>query len=174
MKCLTRQEAEQWLASRQVQMDEHKHLQCAGTQLKVTTSKPDERRVLAQYAAYLAGWLPCDTTRMLWVSGGWDKVSLNMFEKMRKGFGESRSLTDAPGHLFEASDQENCLLTGFAYLMMACDWCGYIVPECGNEFVFLGDEHVVFSSTEVPKIREVSDLVAHYGLKVIEDFEAWV
>jgi hypothetical protein len=114
---------------------------------------------------------------MLWVSN-WETEPpepLVLFEKVRAGCGERRTLIDAPGHLFEASDlHDGAVLTGLSLLVFAFGWEGYIVSEQQSEFVFFGDEHIVFSSVDANKMNEIPDLLKSFDLKIIQKVqEAW-
>ena len=138
---------------------------------------PKKVSALAYFSARLNGWLSDGSERLLWLSS-WETEPpqpLLFFEEIRKGSGDSRHIIDAPGHLLETPNStEAALLTGLIFLVIGFGWEAYIVPQELADFVYLGDEHVVCSSARPEKMRELSEMVAAFGLRTINDIrEAW-
>jgi hypothetical protein len=177
MKCFTYDESQKWLASMHVRIDENRNLWFSSEQEKIMTTMPRGAAALNRLSAELAQWLSCHSSRMLWLSNWQTDPAhpLILFEKIRIGCGELRHIIEAPGHLFEESNEnESAILTGLMFLIMAFDWEAYVVTQNHGEFVYLGDEHIVYSSADGEKMKEVSSLNATFGLKKIEDIrEAW-
>ncbi|MDB6016088.1 MAG: hypothetical protein JWR19_577 [Pedosphaera sp.] len=177
MKCFTYDESERWLASMGVRIDGNRNLLFPNEQEKIMTNMPKGASALKRLSADLAHWFACDSSCMVWFSN-WDtepRHPLVLFEKMRMGCGEPRHIIDAPGHLFEElTEEENALLTGVIFLIMVFNWEGYIVCQNRHEFIYLGDEHIVISSADSEKMREILGTVTSFKLKVITDIrQAW-
>ena len=57
---------------------------------------------------------------------------------------------------------------------MAFNWEGYIVAQNHKDYIYLGDEHIVFSGANSEKTEEVSKLINDYKLEIIKDIkDAW-
>lgn len=177
MKCLTFRESEHWLLSLGVRVDENRNLRFGSERERIMTTMTKEVSALAHLSTRLAHWVSGHVDRILWLSN-WETYPperLMQFETMRLGCGESRHVIDSPGHLFEQStEHENAVLAGLMFLTMAFNWEGYLVSQYQDEFLYLGDEHIVFSSADAGKMKEVADFVSNFHLKVINDIrEAW-
>ena len=82
--------------------------------------------------------------------------------------------SDGGGERPVATEQENAVLAGLMFLIMTFNWEGYLVPQNRDEFVYLGDEHIVFSSADAGKMKDVEGFVSTFHLEVINDIrEAW-
>jgi hypothetical protein len=140
------------------------------------TTTPKGARALSWLSARLTEWLPSDSTRMIWLSN-WETFpnQLIPFMRLRLGCGESRPPIEAPGHLFELStEEENAVLAGYLFFVMAFNWEAYIVAQKSKDYIYLGDEHFVFSSADSGKMGQVSNLMSDFELKIIKDIrEAW-
>jgi hypothetical protein len=89
--------------------------------------------------------------------------------------GESKSLAEAPGCVFENStEEEMATMAGLIFLLLSYQWSAYIVAENKEEYIYLGDEYIVFSCKEVERLQEAKSLTQDYQLKVIQNNrEAW-
>jgi hypothetical protein len=177
MKCLTFEESQNWFSSSGVRIDENRNLRFRREHERIMTTMPKGASALSHLSTRLADWIAGDAGRILWLSN-WETYPaerLIQFETMRLGCGEPRHIIDSPGHLFEQStEQENAVLAGLIFLIMTFNWEGYIVPQNQDEFVYLGDEYIVFSSGTTAKFKEVTDIVSTFHLKLIEEvMEAW-
>ena len=177
MKCLTYDESQKWLASMGVRIDENRNLWFSKEQEKIMSTMPKRALTLNFFSARLTDWLPVDFSRMLWLSS-WETYPPDqfiLFGKTRLGCGESRTPIEAPGHLFESStEEEKAIMTGLIFLIMAFNWEGYIVAKNHNDYIYLGDEHIVFSSADGNKMAEASKLITDHKLEIIKDVkEAW-
>jgi hypothetical protein len=177
MRCLTFAESEQWLSSLGVRVDENRNLHFPVKGERIMITIPQKVSALTHLSTRLAHWVSGDVDRMFWLSN-WETnppEPLILFETMRLGCGELRHTIDAAGHLFEqSSEHENGILAGLIFLTMAFNWEGYLMPHNSDEFVYLGDEHIVFSSADPGKMKEVTEFVIKFRLAVIENIrEAW-
>ena len=177
MKCLTYAEAKDWLASIDVNIDGNRNLLLPIRPENIMTTIPKRSNALNSFAARLTDWLPCDFERMIWLSS-WEThppEPFILFGKIRLGCGESRTPIEAPAHLFESSGvEENAILTGLMFFILAFNWEGYVVAKNHKDYIYLGDEHLVFSSPDGKKMENVSKLISDFKLEIIKDVrEAW-
>jgi hypothetical protein len=84
-------------------------------------------------------------------------------------------MIEAPGHSFTQPNQgEIAVLGGLMFLVMAYSWEAYLVARKNREFVFLGDEHIVFCSSDSDRMQEVAEFREAFRLKKIKCItEAW-
>ena len=65
-------------------------------------------------------------------------------------------------------------MAGLIFLVMSFNWEGYLMSENDDEFLYIGDQHLVFSSADACRMKEAADLVSTFQLKIIKDIrEAW-
>jgi hypothetical protein len=170
MKCLTYNESKDWLASIDVQIDGNRNLLLPMRPENVMTTMPKRAKALSFFSARLADWFPVDCNRLFWLSN-WETYPPDqfiIFGKIRLGCGESRAPIEAPGHLFESStEEENAIMAGLIFLITAFNWEAYIVAENRKDYIFLGDEYVVFSSANVERLKQASEVIADFKLEVI-------
>jgi hypothetical protein len=175
MKCLTDSESEQWLLSASMTIEPHSKLR---PQWPFTTLMTDVPRCLnlSGFASRAAGWISDRAERMLWISN-WNTdppEGLSLFEASRRGWGENRSLFEAPGHIFNNSPDDSIILASYCCLILAFNWEGFVVAAKDREFIYLGDEYVVFSSSQSEKMNEVTALRTAFHLKEITSgTQAW-
>jgi hypothetical protein len=177
MKCLTYDESQKWLGSMGVRIDGNRNLLLPIRPENVMTTMPKRALALSSFSTRLTDWFPADCGRLLWLSS-WETYPPDqfiIFGKIRLGCGESRTPIEAPGHLFESSTEEgNAVMAGLIFLITAFNWEAYIVAANHNDYIFLGDEHIVFSSANKTKMEEASKLISDYKLEVITDIKnAW-
>lgn len=178
MKCLTFKEAEDWFLSKGIAIDVHRNLVFPVVLEKIMTTMPKEVAKLSRLASALGVWVSHDAPKCLWISnwGTEPMEQIIQFETMRHGCAESRHLIEAPGHVFELiTDREEAVLAGLLFLISSFNWEGYLVSEKLGEFVYLGDEHIVFSSRDPEKMHLAADIVRRFDLKIIQDIrQAWI
>ncbi len=177
MKCLTYEESKIWLASLNIQINGLRYLVLPiGHDTKNVMATLPKGNNIGFFAARLADWLSPDSNRMVWIttSNSFD-FQMTLFDKIRLGCGESRTLADAPGHLFEGmSEEETALVSGLMFFMIAFDWWGFFVAENCTDYIYLGDEYMIFYSDNDEKIKGATDLINECKLQVIQNNrEAW-
>ncbi len=140
---------------------------------------PGEAGSAEVFAAQIMEWLPAGDERLFllthWLTYPDRRVPL--FELIRRGWGEDRSLSDAPGFLFQSAENENveerqkptnaneAILCGLVFLSICYTWEGYIISMNSRDFIFLGDGFVQFSSTDSAKIDEAKSLIETFQLQ---------
>lgn len=110
MRCLTNSEIHKWLAGQGMH---HQPLNC-GVPVAGDFLLPTERRSRLLLADYLADLLAKDGNKLLEIlpSPQCEKEDWDELDRFRAGFGESRPLIGAPGHLFKSGGRQDfrCLL----------------------------------------------------------------
>ncbi|HEX3624144.1 MAG TPA: hypothetical protein VH280_01835 [Verrucomicrobiae bacterium] len=176
MKCLTTQESENWLSSINVHIDGTNNLLLSKRPGELMSTMPKRADNLIYFSARLTDLLPGDSSRIIWLSD-WNNFPFQVipFEKIRAGCGESRPIFDAQGHLFEsATEEENGILAGLIFLIMAFNWSAYVVVRESADYVYLGDEYIIFSSSNGKQTEEASKLMKDFKLELITDVkDAW-
>jgi len=91
-----------------------------------------------------------------------------LIDSIRRGSGEQRWLIDAPGHLFERSEQLNAI--GLCYLAVIFGWSAYLYLASGAVTVFFweGDLIDIWSSDETIS-HTIREVVQTYELRVTSD-----
>jgi hypothetical protein len=131
---------------------------------------------LAYFAAALISWLPRGRERMLWLKNWHTYPSDHMtfFEIVRAGCGEARHIKQAPGHIFESTayddyerrtrrdEEEEAIMSGLVVLIMCFDWETYLLAQNCDDYVYVGDNHVLFSSKNQRRIDEASELMRRF------------
>lgn len=138
---------------------------------------------LVYLSTQLVDWLPNDCERMLWLRN-WhtyppDQVIL--FETVRRGCEETRSIIDAPGHLFQSSaydrqdyesrtnydHKENATMWGLLLLMILLNWDGYLFAA-NRDYVELFDNALAISGTDDTTIKAAYVLADRFKLQFRE------
>lgn len=177
MKCLTYSESKDWLASIGVQIDGNRDIMYPIRPKNLMTTMPKSTLKLMGFSAQLAKWSSCNVSRMLWLSN-WEThppYKFSFFKQIRLGLGESRTPIEAPGHFFEnSSEEEEATIIGLMFVIMAFNWECYVVSGANGDYVYLGDQFIVFSSADDDKLKETSKLIVDFNLEVITDIKnAW-
>jgi hypothetical protein len=177
MKFQTYEESRTWLEKQGARIDGNRNVWFGENRPRIMATAPTRISALKHFSSRVIAWVSSQTARMFWVSN-WETEPpepLVLFEKVREGCGERRPLIEAPGHVFEDSNlQDDEILTGLSLLVLAFGWEGYLVSERQSQFVFFGDEHIVFSSVAGNEMDEVPDLLKSFDLRIIQNVEeAW-
>jgi hypothetical protein len=128
-------------------------------------------------AEAIVSWLPHDSQRFLWLSH-WETYppgQVTFVEALRRGCGESRSLFETPGHLFEPvsySDYdarspsdicEESVLAGLVLLVLSLEWDATFLSKATTDSVFISDGYALFSSDIAERVSSVPG-VADFGV----------
>lgn len=140
---------------------------------------PAESGQAEAFAAQILEWLPPGRERLLLLTH-WITLpdrGVPLFEFIRRGWGEHRSLSDAPGFVFggggsayvgeeqEPPDIESVVLSGLVFLSLCYTWEGYIASVNCHDVIFLGDDFVQFSSTDAARIDEAKSIMEMFKLQ---------
>jgi hypothetical protein len=159
-----------------VKINEAGHLDLPVRPSSIMVTMPKTAPKLLFFSARLTEWLQGDSPRLLLLSD-WNTFDFQVvpFTKMRIGCGETRTLAEAPGHLFDTlGEEEAAVMSGLIFSILAFDWYAYAVGRNRVDFIYLGDEYLIFSSVEQKKLDEARELIETYNLNVIQsNREAW-
>lgn len=145
---------------------------------------PSNPRQIAYFSMRIVEWLHTESVRLLWV-WKWHQYPLvqkTLFETVRRGRGVEAALSLSPGHLFqpnrdadfeiEYSSEEHAILSGLLLLMMLFDWQGFVAAEGRQDQIIIGDESILFCSTDPTKLAEAVDLAKEYNAPYLFDRKA--
>jgi hypothetical protein len=120
--------------------------------------------LLAQFALSMVRWLPTARHRMLWIDH-WDSdypAVSELFNAARAGMNETRSISAAPGHLFDPHpyDQEDQteippeqakqvgVLVGLMALIMIGGWDAWLVANGSIDRVEFWEGNIFFHTSD--------------------------
>lgn len=134
---------------------------------------------LALFALEVNSWLPTDDCRLLWIDH-WnsDYPSVDqMFVAARLGLGEARSLSEAPGHLFDSypyherdqaeisPDQakEISILVSLMSLIMIGGWDAWLVTNASTNRVEFWEGNIFFHTKVPTMLSSAEGLLARFN-----------
>jgi hypothetical protein len=96
---------------------------------------------------------------------------MELIDSLRRGKGEKRWLIDAPGHLFDQTEQAAAV--GYCYLAVIFGWSAYLYLASGAVTVLFweGDFIDVWSSDETLPFT-IREIVRTYELRITSDTDA--
>src|SRR5579871_377359 len=132
MKCLTRDESQKWLDLEGFEFVECRYPRSTFSRLRLMATVPNGSLKLYYFCLHVVDCLP-ETSNLLLLISQWETYpaeQLMFFEMLRHQNGNSKTLIDAPGHLFTGKvDSEKALLVGLIFLMIAFNWEGYLIAS---------------------------------------------
>lgn len=152
MRCYTRQECEEWLASRQRQKPDLRpdvHVE--------RIDYPSEPYRVFFFAHWIATSMTYRMPTLLWVTewGIWpSSENWHLYHKLRQIYGDQRLLHETPGHLFLEHEAED--LASFLQIAMLNGWGGYVLTQANyvNAF-FSHDEYIDFFAQHDQNLADV-------------------
>jgi hypothetical protein len=129
---------------------------------------------LAYFAEALNRWLPTSRARLLWVDH-WDSL-YEFFVAARRGLGEIRSLSEAPGHYFDPfpyheRDQLKIppeqarqigILIGLMSIVMVGGWDGWLVAEGSSDRIEFWEGNFFFHSNDSSRLADAKALMIEF------------
>ncbi|MGH6779299.1 MAG: hypothetical protein ACRECL_15035 [Bradyrhizobium sp.] len=179
MQCLTDIEFSRWLSNFGVKLIKDDNLKFCGQadrRFRLLAYVPKDAEKLYLFASWLARWLPKGHDRVLWLKH-WMTYPPDhtiLFERLRRGCGESRPLGESPGHLFGPPSlssfeertlfeiEEDVVLAAMILFVIHFDWDVYILADNCDDYVYLSDGYVSFSSPDQSKISELSSQLNNF------------
>lgn len=187
MRCLSPKEAVELLGRNGFSVVAHAELgrtalvldpTIASQQTRVGGRPPPNVRHLPYFAEAMNRWHSPDMDRLLWVDH-WNNDFPNTYETFiaaRVGLGESRSLSDAPGHHFDPQayherDQTKItpeqarqigILIGFMSLMMINGWDGWLVADGSSDRIEFWEGNIFFYSNEKSRVTIANSLMDQF------------
>lgn len=133
---------------------------------------------LAQFAESLSRWLPSNQHRLLWITH-FNKDFPNtydLFVAARVGLGETRSLSEAPGHYFDSFDyherdqlmlspeqvRQTGILVGMMALVMVNSWDGWLIADDGSNRIEFWEGNLFFYSNENARLDDARLLMEEF------------
>jgi hypothetical protein len=169
MRCISTAECEQKVQDLDLRIDGQvlRHINGrapASRELKIPDSA--RRQALGVNALFRA--FPDDTNEWLLWALGWgarlDEEYPELWYEIREHHGESRSIIDAPGHLF--SQDEQGLARAMTRLAMLFGWAAFLIPDPASFVVLLGDdEHLDLSASAGITIGDVATEITELWTK---------
>ena len=134
---------------------------------------------LCRFADELNRWLPPNKHRLLWIDH-WDSDYPNTLEAVlavRRGMGDTRSLSEAPGHYFDphpfdkwdqlAMSQQHLsevsLLVGLLVLLMVNSWDGWLLAEDSVDRIEFWEGNIFFHSEDQSRIQQANATIDTYA-----------
>jgi hypothetical protein len=152
----------------------------AARQMRLAAGPTRDVERLGYFAEALLRWLPNDRGRLLFIHS-WASNLGNPFEAlmaMRSGLGETRSLSEAPGHYigpfswtwdqFEITpDQakEAGLLIGILFIVMGSGWYAWLAAENCADSIEFWEGNVLFYSEDRLRITAAKTILRTYNCR---------
>jgi hypothetical protein len=150
----------------------------ASPQTRVEASPPIANR-LSDFAAALIQWHTSDRERLVWMES-WNDLPPSQYAFViaaRNGLGESRSLSEAPGHYFDAhpyreQDQlaispqhakELSHMVGFVAAMVINEWDGWLVAVDSSDRIEFWEGNVLFYSSDHAQLASARSMIGLFG-----------
>lgn len=140
MQTLSRNDAESWCKRYSIPLDERGFPQRPSTARKFDIPVDSGKRVYLVSAEVQA--LAPESDTLVWFTewSVWPSSERpHIFARFRASYGEGRPLTEAPAHLFIASEREDLL--SFVTLGVLFLWDTYVVSPNGDMLHFSHDEY---------------------------------
>jgi hypothetical protein len=134
---------------------------------------------LALFALEVNAWLPTNRSRLLWIdhwNSDYPGVD-QMVVAARAGLGETRSLSEAPGHLFDSypyderdqqkispdQSRETSILVSLMTLIMIGGWDAWLVAGEGADRVEFWEGNIFFYSGDPTMLSSAETLLARFN-----------
>jgi hypothetical protein len=152
----------------------------AAGQIRVGARPPAELSTIGYFVRAINRWLPTNTERLLWIDH-WEYIPYKFNDGIvvaaRAGLGETRSLTDAPGHYFEKQNwdeedqvdvtegQERAmgLLEGIASMILMTSSDGWLIAEGSIDRIEFWEGNIFFHSKDAKQIERANALLDSFG-----------
>jgi len=134
---------------------------------------------LSDFAAALIRWHTNDGARLLWIDHWGDLIQSAQAFVMaaRVGLGETRSLSEAPGHYFDphpynkryppdvsaAHAQELSVMIGFIVAMIVNQWDGWLIDTNSTERIEFWEGNVLFYSADKKHLAASQSILDGFG-----------
>ncbi|MDE5441714.1 hypothetical protein GWG65_09690 [Bradyrhizobium sp. CSA207] len=188
MRCLTSQEATDLLGREGFSVRSNTPMgrtalvldpTIASSQTRVGGRPPPNVRHLPHFAEAMNRWHSSNGARLLWVDH-WSNDFPSMhatFVSLRAGLGETRSLSDAPGHYFGSQpyherDQSVIsaeqartigILIGLMSMIMIEGWDGWLVAQGSTDRIEFWEGNIFFYSSEALRLSSANTLLDDFG-----------
>ena len=171
MICLTLEETNKWLQSFGASITENNSIRFSDEQQSAQYYIMAGYNVCTGIGSFInrliEDWLPQNQKKLIWLTN-WTTTQLpfqmDLVKKLRSIEGERREIIDARGHLF--NKDENTLATAISFLILSMNWEGFILSENSRTYLYMGDAHIYFASSNSNKLKEVVEILNIYKFKI--------
>jgi hypothetical protein len=133
---------------------------------------------LPQFSEALNRWLPSNQHRLLWIAH-FNRDFPNtyaLFIAARVGLGETRSLSEAPGHYFDPFEyheqdqllispeqaQQTSILVGLMSLIMINGWDGCLIADDSVDRIEFWEGNILLYSEEELRLGDATSLMTQF------------
>jgi hypothetical protein len=144
MKCISVRDCQAWADERGVVLNDTASSFSRGPILdRFRFPTPVAARAQGALLQGLVEALTRVSPSLLWITDWplYKAHEMALILRIRAGYGESRPLLDAPGHLFDQDDRD--ILEGMLTLIAAFGWDAYFVPGEGKSIVFASHHELI-------------------------------
>lgn len=187
MRCVSSSEVDELFGRDGFSVNANVNLQRFGLALRPEISSAQQRvqgrptsdvNRLFDFAGALNRWLPTKRHRLLWLSH-WDSGPANTYEifaAARIGLGETKPLTEAPGHYFDAHDydfqdqvemprkqwRDVGVLAGLLSLVMINGWDAWLIAEGSTDCIEFWEGNLFLYSHDQSRLKGAETLLANF------------
>lgn len=170
MKCITRDEAEEWLRPINAAISADYSVVPRGERYRHVTRPYLTDNVNPWLRCEsITSWLPDGAQRLLWLSR-WDTYppgEVVLIETIRRACGEQRSLYETPGHVFEPTHYANyddrsptevveaSLMTSLLMLSASFGWDAAVFSKQCDDYISVSDGTIFFWSTSGGRLSAI-------------------
>jgi len=167
MKCLTNSEIEAWYKAIEINLSPQGVLRFEqSSNYSVHTKIPDN--VSQQYGLLneAFGFWGMESGYVVlmddWNVFSQDDGIVEIIKALRSSHGESRLLSEAPGHWFESDEKEQGL--AFARIITAFKWGGAFLSTKKSKIIWeLRDEHLILTTKDQSVLEKIASLMKKTG-----------
>jgi hypothetical protein len=145
MQFLSEAQCQHWIAAQPIKLP-HAGVTKADLRLQF----PKSPFAFYSWARRVSSSITFERPSLLWIVewGIWESSeNWNLYERVKRGYGDIASLPDKPGHLFDGDELDD--LVTFFQLSMMFGWGGYLLTEANRANAFIShDEFVDVYSTD--------------------------
>jgi hypothetical protein len=151
----------------------------ASRQTRVGGRPTQDVSSLPDFVEALIRWYPPRVHRMLWIDQ-WNRdfpSACELFLAARIGLGETRSLSEAPGHCFDRypydeRDQtrisheqarETGILVGLTSLVMINGWDAWLIAGDGSDRIEFWEGNIFFYSSETSRLNAARSIMDQFN-----------
>lgn len=126
--------------------------------LKFTIPAAANRQILLAHG--LAEMLS-ESETLLWITYvGLEEEEIEFFKAWRKDHDEYRHMPEAPGYLFDLTNEhDRWKLTEAMFILTALNWTGFVIQPSGPDIIWLADEIIDLVVQDVGLFSRIGDLL---------------
>ena len=157
MRFYTKKESEKWLSDQQRQKPDLS----PGVSTERIGYPPEPHRIFF-FAHCISSHITFRQPALLLITewGIWpSSENWHLYYRLRQGYGDTRLLQDAPGHLFLGFETED--LASFLQLSMLNGWGGYVLTQADHVNAFFShDEYIDLFAKDLTSLVDIRKTLA--------------